>query len=364
MPNNFFVALDHFGLGEMNIFDHPRIEVGSAQSSHRLKEYVSAITQYAVATIHLPNETLVLTSFEYSGPSHCHSRASRTNVREALVSVERARSVALGSIQRQQLDRMISSALRPRDGEWHTFHIEIRGEKPDRVSILLDQSASVEKVASYFELIWPILRRDCVQEYFATEDDASIPECCDILDHIPVATLILDARCESCWANRTGAEILDNGIVLRKGNGAVYAAHDNESHKFRTAGWECSQSDTDRERTILLTLPDGVQRVPVTLSKHQHNGKPTRYVLVTFPVPPSSKRVERVARKMGLSTAEAQVAALLQSGLSNREAATVSGLKPQTFNTYAKRVLGKLNVKCRSEMAQMLTWQASGRGPS
>ena len=62
---------------------------------------------------------------------------------------------------------------------------------------------------------------------------------------------------------------------------------------------------------------------------------------------------------MGLTPAEARVAALIREGHSNKQAAEIAGLTVETFNTYAKRVLSKMNVTCRSEMAQMLTWQAT-----
>jgi DNA-binding CsgD family transcriptional regulator len=80
-----------------------------------------------------------------------------------------------------------------------------------------------------------------------------------------------------------------------------------------------------------------------------------------LPMPPNPERVELLGRKLGLTPAEARVAVLMQSGLTNREAAYRAGLKEQTFNTYAKRVLCKLNVTGRTEMAQLLTWQAAGR---
>ena len=42
--------------------------------------------------------------------------------------------------------------------------------------------------------------------------------------------------------------------------------------------------------------------------------------------------------------------------------ARIAGLTEQSLCTYAKRVLNKLNVTSRAEVAQMLTWQAQG-GP-
>jgi DNA-binding CsgD family transcriptional regulator len=79
-----------------------------------------------------------------------------------------------------------------------------------------------------------------------------------------------------------------------------------------------------------------------------------------LPSPPDLRRIEVLARELGLTQAEARVAALLQLGLSNREAAQIAGLTEHTVNTYTKRVLGKLRVNSRAEMAHLLTWQAQG----
>jgi DNA-binding NarL/FixJ family response regulator len=79
-----------------------------------------------------------------------------------------------------------------------------------------------------------------------------------------------------------------------------------------------------------------------------------------MPQPPDSRRVEMLARAGGLTAAEARIAALLQMGLSNKDVATTTGLKEQSVSTYTKRVLSKLNVSSRAEMAQLLTWQAAG----
>src|SRR5690606_10962091 len=103
------------------------------------------------------------------------------------------------------------------------------------------------------------------------------------------------------------------------------------------------------------------QNVPVTLSRFFHEGRPTPLVVVTLPVAPKTHQVEALVRDMGLSSSEARVVALIQLGLSNKAAAVQAGLSEHTFNTYAKRVLSKLNISCRAEWAQLLTWQASGR---
>lgn len=90
-------------------------------------------------------------------------------------------------------------------------------------------------------------------------------------------------------------------------------------------------------------------------------GQPTDLIVAMLPMPPNPERIELLGIKLGLTPAEARVAVLMQSGLTNREAAFRAGLKEQTFNTYAKRVLSKLHVTGRTQMAQLLTWQSVGK---
>ena len=98
----------------------------------------------------------------------------------------------------------------------------------------------------------------------------------------------------------------------------------------------------------------------MTLSRYIHDSVPTRYVVVTVPRPPERVVIETLAGQMGLTASEAKVASLMQTGLSNKQAAELAGFTDQTFNTYSKRVLNKLNVSCRAELARLLTWQANG----
>jgi DNA-binding CsgD family transcriptional regulator len=183
-----------------------------------------------------------------------------------------------------------------------------------------------------------------------------------LLDKVHIAVLVLDEKGLMYRLNRAARNVLRDEDVLRRGRGGVFAANAADSSVFSDALKKLGSEPEEQSTSQVIFLRDrgNGQRVPLTLERYYHDDKPTRFIVATLPISPSSSRVQALAKGLGLTASEAKVAALIQRGLSNRDAAALAGLKEQTFNTYAKRVLNKLDVKCRSEMARLLTWQASG----
>lgn len=205
--------------------------------------------------------------------------------------------------------------------------------------------------------IWPALRRRCLE---AMPDPSSPEEAPDtallwmILSRIPAAVLVVNAAGLILRMNPQARRLIREGRILARGRGGLTGATDPATRMLREAVKSCL-SDAFSERLLLLPTADG-SRVPATLARF-----PAAADLVTLlvPVPPEPDQVERVARSLGLTATEARVAALLQRGLSNRVAALCMGVQEQSFATYSKRVLSKLNLTSRAEIAQMLTWQSS-----
>ena len=193
------------------------------------------------------------------------------------------------------------------------------------------------------------------------------------------AVLVLDEQGQLLESNAAGRDMLDAGTLLRCNGGTLRCADDSETRAFYAAVHSCvtdtsptatsptSQSAQSGGRQagggqeLIVFLHDSASdmRLPLSLSCYRCADTRRALVVAILPRQPDRTRIEMLAQKMGLSPCEARVAALIQLGLSNREAAHIAGLKEQTFNTYAKRVLSKLDVTGRTEMAQRLTWQAS-----
>lgn len=230
-----------------------------------------------------------------------------------------------------------------------------------------DEAADYQNV---FGRMWPGLRRMCVlrinDAVAGISQDAMLWM---VQKKMNASILILDSKCRVLSANAAARDLLESGEILYDTAHGVRCRSARGTAALQRAVAEIFADDAAvlepegaLEYVLLLRRrgEDGSEaRVPMTLSPYHGGERGGRAVIVMLPMPPEQTRIEALARKMGLTPSEARVAALIRAGHSNREAARLAGLKEQTFNTYAKRALSKMNVTCRAEMAQMLTWQAT-----
>jgi DNA-binding CsgD family transcriptional regulator len=266
------------------------------------------------------------------------------------------------ALPQAELDRLLPAG--PAEGGWHGFRCRLDCGTTDLVLVHLPATRfHARAVAALLRLIWPALRSE-------TEEEA---EPCHGEDHcdeallwlmrarIDIGALVVNSRGLILRLNSTARRMMAEGRVLMRGHGGLHASNPDQTRKLREAIVNCAQAPAGQDERIVFLRPrDDGPAVPVTLARYMHEGRSTDLVTLLLPEPPEPARVERIARELGLTAAEARVAAMLQTGLSNRAAASSLGLTEQSFSTYAKRVLGKLNVRSRAEMAQMLTWQTHG----
>lgn len=253
------------------------------------------------------------------------------------------------------------------DGRWSAFLCRFDSGRVDRVAVRLAPDADEVRLLGFLSLIWPVLREDCLQEIADTRkgiaDEAMLWLISKKMD---VAVFVMSAKGEMLRSNAAAKILLDQGQVLKRSRHGIVCSDDLQTRMLREAIASSAAADPDHADAVMFLAPRGERgalqgvRIPVTLSRFFHAGAPTDLVTMTLPSPPDSRRVEILARELGLTQAEARVAALMQLGLSNREAARIAGLTEQSLSTYAKRVLSKLNAGSRAEVAQMLTWQAQG----
>jgi len=255
-----------------------------------------------------------------------------------------------------------SSATENRN--WRVFSCRFEFGIIDMIAVLLRKPGDAAATLGFLSTIWPVLREDCLRDLADTNSDV-----CDkamlwmVASKIDVAILVMNAQGVMLRANAAAKHLLERETVLRRSPKGIRCINDQQTQHFRIALAECAASDPDGPETVVfLDTVSPAVRIPATMSRFWYEGAATELVTVAMPSPPSSQRVEMLARAVGLTPAEARVASLLQMGLSNKDAARAAGLKEQSVSTYAKRVLSKLNVTSRAEMAQMLTWQAGGGG--
>ncbi|MFS4583701.1 helix-turn-helix transcriptional regulator [Phaeobacter sp. C3_T13_0] len=274
-------------------------------------------------------------------------------------------------------------------GRWAVFSCHFADGSQDRVALHLEGSQHDAHCADILPAIWPIAREDALRDMLdvkpepGTSLDTS-PEISEamlwtISTKSDSAVLVLDASGRLLDCNDAGCEMLAAGNLLHNNDGVLRCANSSETRAFYAAVQSCAKipcaatktavdtrtspavSGGNASQELILFLRDAASgmRLPVSLTCYLCADTRRALVVAILPRQPDQQRIEMLAQKMGLSPCEARVAALIQLGLSNREAAHIAGIKEQTFNTYAKRVLSKLEVAGRTEMAQRLTWQAS-----
>ncbi|WP_189682414.1 helix-turn-helix transcriptional regulator [Seohaeicola zhoushanensis] len=244
-----------------------------------------------------------------------------------------------------------------RPGQWTCFRCVFASGVEDHIAVRTRHAP--EGFDRFLRSAWPGLRQLCVQQSAAK--DVSQDALLWMIDQkVNAAILVLDAGLHLLQCNDAGGQMIREGQLLAVRNGALACSNDRETRALRAAVQESLRDESNRSEFILILR--GAQRkahVPMSLSVYPDPATGQKLFLAMLPMPPEQKHIEKIALELGLTPVEARVAALIRSGLSNRSAAEVAGLKVETFNTYAKRVLSKMNVSCRSEMAQMLTWQTS-----
>ncbi|UWQ81943.1 helix-turn-helix transcriptional regulator (plasmid) [Leisingera sp. S132] len=260
---------------------------------------------------------------------------------------------------------------------WALFSCAFEDGSEDLIALQLGGGPHDSHCGDILKAIWPVLREDALRE-LSGETQAAVTSALlwTVAKKTDSAVLVLNAEGALLHCNESARDMLDGGDLLSDRSGRLCCARPGETAGFYAAVAECARArrggaaasarpgqpgqpgQPPRELILFLEDRKSGMRLPVSLTRHRC-GADQPLVVAILPRQPDRRRIEMLAQKMGLSPAEARVAALIQLGLSNREAARIAGLKEQTFNTYAKRVLAKLQAPGRAEMAQRLTWQAS-----
>lgn len=249
-----------------------------------------------------------------------------------------------------------------RGGRWVAYACTFENDAVDHLYLRVRGNGTPEQIVGIIQAIWPVLREDCLKEAASPEAEAAAGALLwTISNKTDEAVIVLNAAGQVLHVNSAGKTMLEAGQLLTETPTGLACSTSRQTGAFhkaiRTCLMEAQGSKTDF--IMFLEAADGAGKVPVSLSRYQAARSAMPLVVAIVPQQPDLARIEMLAQKMGLTPSEARVAALMQMGLPNRQAAQIAGLKEQTFSTYSKRVLAKLNVGCRAEMAHMLTWQSS-----
>lgn len=347
----------------MNKFELQQFSLQNNLSSVALRKFLQGLSQTASALIHYSSDSVVFTT-DKTACQALHSERLQANLPTEYDAANTVVGSEIKGLSPRDLEELELAPLRTEGRSWKLLSFALTNGDHDRLALALDESEDLALTANYLTRIWPILREDCLKEHIAGPSKVieARGDGWGLLDQVQVALIVLDGAGLMYRLNRAGRQILDDGQILKRGKGGIFAANDADNNNFRAAIAEQASSDAadDVGSVVFVHNKTCNTRVPISLSRFMHEGETTRFVVATLPLPIRARRIEELAKQLGLSASEARVASLIQRGLSNRDAAEEAGFKQETFNTYAKRVLNKLDVRGRTEMAQLLTWQISG----
>ncbi|AUQ72909.1 helix-turn-helix transcriptional regulator [Phaeobacter inhibens] len=394
----------------MNVFGGAVIHTGEIAFARSFQRQVSSITTTAIAEIDCTGPAsagprrLLVTTCETASDSQSNavrgSAARGSDTQTVLARGSRSKGTLQALLRSGSLchctqlhdprghpnswpDWLDPAALRAdasghRSGRWVVFACRFADGSEDRIALHLEGSQHDAHCIEILPAIWPLAREDALREMLTsapepkTARDTSEAMLWTISTKSDSAVLVLDGSGRLLDCNEAGCDMLAAGNLLRNSDGVLRCANSSETRAFYAAVQDCAKTPVEASvgahtprgsasQELILFLQDAStgMRLPVSLTCYLCADTHHPLVVAILPRQPDQQRIEMLAQKMGLSPCEARVAALIQLGLSNREAAHIAGIKEQTFNTYAKRVLSKLEVAGRTEMAQRLTWQAS-----
>lgn len=333
----------------------------SCAHSQVFQRTVSGLTDIAVAFLDTGSSAVALGTVPDS-PLNAESVSNQVRVASAdcLGASDGFRRIEL---TQEELDALYAyGGNRSASDDWRVYECRYKNGYRDRVAVHLPVDRDEAVIKGFLSMIWPVLREDCLSEALG-QVDGNTDEALlwMISSKIDMAVMVFNTKGMMLKANSAAHDVLKAGRVLRPGRQGIECRTTTATRALRSAIADCVQQEPEESETVLFLDSEAQERpVPLTLSRVVFEGRPTDMVVGLMPAQPDPKRIRMLAKKMGLTRAEARVASYLQLGLSNREAAEMAGLKEQTFATYTKRVLNKLNVSHRAEVAQLLTWQAQG----
>ncbi|PRY91498.1 hypothetical protein CLV74_10382 [Donghicola tyrosinivorans] len=312
---------------------------------------LSALTTYALAKIEMQGNPILLTTIEAS---------------EGASAVPPSVPSADGPVQVSSV-RLLSQAdaefswLPDCATKWTCFAIDLDNGVTDYVALREEGLPLMGAADTVLRAIWPMVRDESMKE-LRTSHEAAINNALlwTVSTRTESGVMIVDGEGALLHCNAAARESMSASDFLRDVDGRLRCSDASAGRVLAKAIKECSSGDLRKDQELILflrTSKDG-SRFPVALFRHPDETDHNPLVVIMLPRRPDPKRTELLARKMGLSPTEARVAGLMQLGLPYREAATKAGVKEETFRTYSKRVLSKLDLGCRAEMAQVLTWQS------
>lgn len=183
-----------------------------------------------------------------------------------------------------------------------------------------------------------------------------------LLSRVGRAAILLGPTGELIFMNEIAEEYLGDGLKLT--NGRLLPAHRADEPALRELISAASQADADRLglRPVGLRRPSGknpllIQAIPFPRGGAMLSAAPVHAValLVTDPDRDTERNPTAALAVLGLTQAEARIAAAVGGGLAPRDVALRLGYTEATVRSALNLVYGKLGIHRQSELARIVS---------
>lgn len=172
---------------------------------------------------------------------------------------------------------------------------------------------------------------------------------------------IIDRNCRILLANEAAGRLVGDGLLIDRGQ--LKAA--SRDHQAAFARWIASVLRGAPEATELqpIALPRSgggqkllVQAIPVGAGPQAANlpNGAAALLIVIDPEKETRRTSDKALRLLGLTPAEARLAAVIGAGHSRAEAAGALGLSELTVSDTVKRIYSKLGISRQSELVRLV----------
>lgn len=213
-----------------------------------------------------------------------------------------------------------------------------------------------------FAALTPHLQRAVqLQVRLAALDEPPIGSA-EMLDRLPHAVLLVDARAGIMFANQAAERMLEAGCGLSLDRDGLKAETPNATRLMRQTIADCAMSANEIGSAggrLRLARP---RRAPLTMLVIPHRTRttwidvlrPAAILFVTDPEQTVAVHSERLSQDFGLTRAEAQLAAEISKGDGLQAAAHRLGVSLTTVRTHLAHVFDKTGTRRQAELVRLI----------